>query len=81
MRGLLLRDSGRLAEAAEAIWSEIAVSTEEGVQPDFSFHQHGAQQQFGNYGLAYAVNMSRWARVLRDTPWQMPPAKLSVFRS
>ena len=80
MRGLILGDEEKISEATNAIWSEIAVSTEEGVQPDFSFHQHGAQQQFGNYGLAFAVNMSLWARVLRDTPWQIPAEKLAVLR-
>lgn len=80
MRGLLLGDETRLREASDAIWSEIAVSTAEGVQPDFSFHQHGAQQQFGNYGMAFAVNLGVWARVLRGTPWRMPAEQLAVFR-
>lgn len=79
-RGLILGDERRIAEAADVIWSEIQLSVEEGVQPDFSFHQHGAQQQFGNYGMAFAVNMALWARVLRGTPWQIPEEKLTVLR-
>ena len=80
MRGLLLRDDAQITAAIDAIWSEIEITTAEGLQPDFSFHQHGAQQQFGNYGMAYAVNMGLWARIFRGTRWQLPPAKLAALR-
>ncbi len=80
MRRLLLRDDALITAATDAIWSEIEITTAEGLQPDFSFHQHGAQQQFGNYGLAYAVNMGLWARILRGTRWQLPPEKLAALR-
>ncbi len=80
MRGLLLRDDAMTGTGIDAIWSEIEITTKEGLQPDFSFHQHGAQQQFGNYGLAYAVNMALWARVLDGTRWQLSPAKLEALR-
>ncbi len=81
MRGLLLRDETLIRAGIDAIWDEIEITTKEGLQPDFSFHQHGAQQQFGNYGLAYAVNMAIWARVLDGTRWQLSPAKLDALRS
>ncbi|HVU33335.1 MAG TPA: polysaccharide lyase family 8 super-sandwich domain-containing protein [Opitutaceae bacterium] len=80
MAGLLEGDEAKVAEAASTIWSEVAVTTEEGIQPDFSFHQHGPQQQFGNYGLSLAVEVCRWGTVLRGTPWAMPAAKLAVYR-
>ncbi|MDI1320221.1 MAG: polysaccharide lyase family 8 super-sandwich domain-containing protein, partial [bacterium] len=80
MRGLLLSDEALVREAADTIWGEVRVSTDEGIQPDFSFHQHGPQQQFGNYGMAFAVEICRWGVFLRDTPWQMPPGPLAVFR-
>lgn len=80
MRGLILRDDAKIAAATDAIWSEIEITTAEGLQPDFSFHQHGPQQQFGNYGMAYAVNMGLWARILRGTRWQLPPEKLAALR-
>ena len=80
MRGLLLRDEALIHTGIEAIWNEIEITTKEGLQPDFSFHQHGAQQQFGNYGLSYAVNMATWARVLDGTRWQLAPTKLEALR-
>lgn len=80
MRGLLAGDEAAIGAAVTAIWSEVQVTTAEGIQPDFSFHQHGAQQQFGNYGMAFAVETARWGRILRGTPWQLPAEKLAVFR-
>lgn len=81
MRGLLAGDEAAIGAAAAVIWAQVNVSVEEGVQPDFSFHQHGAQLQFGNYGMAFAVETARWSEILRGTPWQIPPEKLAVFRS
>lgn len=81
MQGLLERDETKVAAAAEAIWSEISVSEKEGIQPDWSFHQHGPQLQFGNYGLAFAGEESRWMKVLHETPWALPPEKAETFRN
>lgn len=80
MRGLLLGDDAMVAEASGVIWNELRVSTGEGIQPDFSFHQHGPQQQFGNYGLSFAVELARWAGILRGTRWALADEPLEVFR-
>lgn len=79
MLGLLTGDERTIHEAANVIWSEVHLTVGEGIQPDFSFHQHGPQQQFGNYGMAFAVETARWGRILRGTPWRLPPAELAVF--
>lgn len=67
LRGLLLDNQQLTAKAANVIWRELVVTTSEGVQPDFSFHQHGPQQQFGNYGLSYANDMVKWMTIFRGT--------------
>ena len=69
MKGLLYDDPALVAEARKQMGEEIAVTEKEGIQRDGSFHQHGPQMQFGNYGLAFAENLSFWARVLKDTPY------------
>jgi len=79
MLGLLRGDRATIAAATAAIWSEVRVSTDEGIQPDFSFHQHGPQQQFGNYGMAFAVETARWAGIMRGTPWRLPQGQLGVL--
>ncbi|HWZ94960.1 MAG TPA: polysaccharide lyase family 8 super-sandwich domain-containing protein [Opitutaceae bacterium] len=80
IRGLLQGDEALVNQAAPTIWNELHVSMEEGVQPDYSFHQHGPQQQFGLYGLAFAAEIGRWGTVLQGTPWALPEDKLEVFR-
>jgi chondroitin AC lyase len=78
--GLLKGDESLVSEAAATIWHESAVAGDEGIQPDFSFHQHGPQQQFGNYGLGFAVEICRWATILRGTPWALGRANLAAYR-
>lgn len=67
MRALLEDDINLVANARDTIASEIYMGTGEGLQYDFSFHQHGPMMQFGNYGLAYIISMSYWGRVFSDT--------------
>jgi chondroitin AC lyase len=80
MLGLLKGDETLVNEAATTIWNELRLSTEEGIQADYSFHQHGPQQQIGNYGLAFAGEICHWGTVLRGTPWALREDKLEVFR-
>ena len=54
MKAVLEEDRPTMEVAAKTIWSELKVTTDEGIQPDWSFHQHGPQQQFGNYGQHFA---------------------------
>ena len=53
MRGLLQDDFELVKAARDTIVSEITTGMQEGIKSDWSFHQHGPQQQFGNYGLAF----------------------------
>lgn len=46
---------------------KIAYGKAEGIKVDYSFHQHGPQQQVGNYGAAYLATMSFWAYILDGT--------------
>ncbi|MDF7825928.1 polysaccharide lyase family 8 super-sandwich domain-containing protein [Pontiellaceae bacterium B12227] len=81
MKGLLYDDPELMDQAVSEIWSELRVSTEEGIQPDWSFHQHGPQQQFGNYGLSFAGDMIKWASILRGTQYELSGEKLSNLRN
>jgi chondroitin AC lyase len=81
LAGIIADDANQVSNAANVIWSEIVVTTNEGLQPDNSFHQHGPQQQFGNYGLAFADEIVRWSGFLAGTPFAMPAPKVAIFRS
>ena len=80
-RSLLTNDSKQIELAVQSITEEIIITTNEGIQPDFSFHQHGPQQQFGNYGLAYAGDMTELAIVFGGTPYAFATEKLAILRN
>lgn len=81
LRNLLLKNADTIRLACESIKEELVVSTGEGVQPDWSYHQHGPQLQFGNYGLSYVGDMIKWISILRQTPFKFDESKLSILRN
>lgn len=80
MRGLLVEDASLVRSAVSAIRTELKITTDEGVQPDFSFHQHGPQQQFGNYGLSFADSMLWWLKILNGTSFHLGRMQREVLR-
>lgn len=82
VRALLLGDEKLFTEARDAILKELKVNGEgEGIRPDWSFHQHGPQLQFGNYGLAFANTMAYWARIFQGTRFALTDGQLAVLRN
>lgn len=79
MKGLLLDEEGLVEKAREQITQEIRVTTSEGIQPDWAFHQHGPQIQFGNYGLTYAESISFWASVLDGTQYAFSGEQCAII--
>lgn len=67
MRGLLQDDFDLVKAARDTIVSEIATGTQEGIRSDWSYHQHGPQQQFGNYGLAFLTEMATYSGLFTGT--------------
>lgn len=80
-KGVLYRDEALLLEARKAILDEIAVApkSREGVQADWSFHQHGAMMQFGNYGLAFLETGVQWAAWMDGTKFAFPKEKIEIL--
>lgn len=80
MRAYLQKDEALMIAARDTIASEIRIGAwTEGIQPDWSFHQHGPQLQWGNYGGAFASVMS-WLTYLFDgTPLAFSPEQRSVI--
>ncbi len=80
-RSVLTNDSEMIKKAANSIANEIVVTENEGIQPDYSFHQHGHQLQFGNYGLSYAGDMVKWASIFEGTQFAFSPEKMEILRN
>lgn len=81
LRGVMEGDEDIVKMARDSIMSEICVGRAEGIKSDWSFHQHGPQQQFGNYGLAYISSMAFYYRLFRDTPFRFDQEQEQMLRS
>ncbi len=77
--GALTGDEALLKHCADLIKGEIAITTGEGVQPDYSFHQHGARLQMYQYGAAFLENNVLLAWELQGTRWAFPYDKIRVL--
>ena len=78
-RALLQNDFNLVKQARDTIVSEITKGGLEGIKDDWSFHQHGPQQQFGNYGLAYVYTMSLFSGVFADTSLAFSHEQLQIL--
>lgn len=81
MKGLLLDDYELVKAARDTIVSEITTGREEGIKGDWSFHQHGPQQQFGNYGLAYLSEMSFYSGLFAGTSFALNAEQQSILNN
>lgn len=78
---ILTGDTAMIRKASQFIQSEVEITEGEGIQADQSFHQHGPQQQFGNYGLAFASDILQWAEILDNTNYQFENNKIGILRN
>ncbi|MFC1597775.1 polysaccharide lyase family 8 super-sandwich domain-containing protein, partial [Planctomycetota bacterium] len=81
LRGILEQDPKLVASAYRRIAEEIRVDMKEGIQPDFSFHQHGPCLYSHGYGAAFAVDCSRIAMQVAGTRLAFPPEKITLLSS
>jgi chondroitin AC lyase len=81
VQSLIEGDEQLLRSARGAILGELRVTTKEGVQPDWSYHQHGPQQQFGNYGGMFLLYMIKWGTILRGEKFGFNEEELRILRN
>ncbi len=74
-----MRSAEDVAAASEAMQRIIRIRTDEGIQRDFSFHQHGPQLYNGGYGLTLMVDMVNYATLLRGTRYAFAHDKLMLL--
>jgi chondroitin AC lyase len=80
-KGLYYNDKQTVREAIDAFLSVVKISGvgKEGIQADFSFHQHGPQQQFGNYGLGFFENSVTFMKMLSGSSCTMPEGEKQLL--
>ena len=82
MRGCIEESPGVAQEAYDRMYEEIRIAKpgKEGVQVDFSFHQHGSQLYSGGYGLRFASYGTEFIHHARGTQFAAPDRVVDVMR-
>ena len=83
VRGCLEENVATVDEGYRRMYGEIRIvsPTEEGIQQDYSFHQHGAQLYSGGYGLDYAIDVGRFVAFAWGTGFQIPANRMAILNS
>ena len=79
LRGALARSGEDVAAGSGAMQREIRLNAGEGIQRDFSFHQHGPQLYNGGYGHDFILDTCKYATVLEGTRYAFTREKLSLL--
>ncbi len=74
-RGLVEGNRELIEKAIGHMQEELVVTTEIGVQPDYSYHNHGPQLYNGGYGKGSLRDYSMWAHLTRNTPFAFAAEK------
>lgn len=77
--GALKGDTILMDSCRALILKEIYIGTGEGIQPDYSFHQHGPRLQMYQYGKAFLFSNIRLAWELTGSPWAFPEDKVKIL--
>lgn len=80
-KGVLYDQTDLVADGQKQIAGELCVAAPgaEGIQSDWSYHQHGPQLQFGNYGLGYFSDMTMWSYILTGTRYAFTPRQTEIL--
>lgn len=83
LKGAIFEQPEWVREGADAVSAELHVAAPgmEGIQPDWSFHQHGPQLQFGNYGARLFQRDDEMARYPARNPVCTPEEKAEILTS
>ena len=80
-RGCIEKNEARINTGLGGIKSTIVVGTGEGIQPDWSFHQHGAQLYSAGYGMGFIQDTSYWASRTRSTTFAFSATQIDTLTS
>ncbi|MGW8181317.1 MAG: polysaccharide lyase family 8 super-sandwich domain-containing protein, partial [bacterium] len=80
-RGCLKHSLDDINRGLDAIKGEVRLTTEEGIQPDFSFYQHGPQLYNGGYGRRFVNDICYWIDMSSGLSFAFTDEKVSIFSS
>jgi chondroitin AC lyase len=76
---LLTGDTLLSRHCRDLIVDEIKITNNDGIQPDYSFHQHKQRLQMYQYGAAFFRDNIRLAWELRNTSLAFPKEKINLL--
>lgn len=79
-RGVIEKNEERIRLGVQGVKDPVMITTEEGVQPDYSFHQHGAFIYNGSYGHNFLRETSWLASIVRGTDYAFSDEQLRILR-
>ncbi len=74
----LMNDIEEIRRVFTAVSEEIVVSENEGIQPDYSFYQHGRQNYAWGYGKGFAYTAVQYIYLAHKTAFQLPAEKIEI---
>src|ERR1051325_4612678 len=81
VKNLLQNNPSGVSSNLSFITNTIVITTGEGMQPDYSFQQHGPTLYSGGYGAGFSYNCGFWANMMRGTTFAFSSAKIDLLSS
>ncbi len=78
-RGCLRKSLSDVNLGMNAIKNEIQITTGDGIQPDFSFHQHDAQLYNGGYGVGFMQDVTFWVLMAQGLSFAFNTEKINIL--
>jgi len=81
VRGCLEDDPAPVEDGYKRMYEEIRIASqpEEGIEQDYSFHEHSVQLYGGGYGLDFANVVGRFVTYSWGTHFQIPADRMALF--
>lgn len=79
-RGVIEKSEERIRLGVQGVKDPVMITTKEGIQPDYSFHQHGAFIYNGSYGHNFLRETSWLASIVRGTDYAFSDAQIKILR-
>lgn len=78
-RACLTKDKLLMDSAVNQAFLPITLTNREGLQPDFSYRQHGPQLQIASYGQVFLTGEYKVASWLIGTSYALPTEKMKIL--
>ncbi|MGB3586032.1 MAG: polysaccharide lyase family 8 super-sandwich domain-containing protein, partial [Tunicatimonas sp.] len=79
-RGVLERNPERIADGVAGVMQQVQVTDDEGIQADYSFHQHGPFLYNGGYGSNFLRETIWLASIVEGTQFAFTDSHLKILR-